>query len=223
MPHCRLKNLSTTDAMKKSFLGSATFHAAILLAALFGLPVAKMAEIIPPEAIQVDISNITDNTKVKAQTKSDEPPSEKPKPKASKAIEKVKPKEKVADEVKLAAKEPSKTEPPPEPPKPEPPKPKPPKLEPKVEPPPKKVEDLPVDPDPLKAMLAAEEKKVEEEKKAEEKKQAAEKKKADKKLADKKAAPPPELRANILDFYINQPIQLSDKARQELQALKQSN
>lgn len=43
------------------------------------------------------------------------------------------------------------------------------------------------------------------------------------KLADKKAAPPPELRANILAFYTNRPNQLSDKARQELQSLKQSN
>ena len=170
--------------MKKSILGSASFHAAILLAALFGLPVAKMAEIVPPEAIQVDISNITDNTKVKAQTKSEEAPTEKPKPKTSKAVEKVKPKEKVTEEVKVAAKEPAKAEPPPELPKPEPPPPEP-KKQP---PPPKKVEDLPVDPDPLKAILAAEEKKLEEEKKAEEKKQVADKKKAEKKLAEKKAA-----------------------------------
>ena len=94
--------------MKKSFLGSATFHGAIIIAALFGLPAAKVPDIIPPEAIQVDISNITDNTKVKAQTKSDDKPKDKPKPKASEAVEKVKPKEKVSEEKKVALKEPQK-------------------------------------------------------------------------------------------------------------------
>ena len=42
-------------------------------------------------------------------------------------------------------------------------------------------------------------------------------------LADKKVVPTPELRANILAFYNTPPPQLSDKARQELEALKQSN
>ena len=168
--------------MKKSFLGSATFHGAIILAAVFGLPQAKVPEIIPPEAIQVDISNITDNTKVKAQTKSEEKPKEKPKPKASEAIEKVKPKEKVSEEKKVAMKEPEKAEPPP--PKPE----EKPEPKPKKEPPPKKVEDLPLDSDPLKDMLAAEDKKLEEDKKTEEKKADEKKKAEEKKKVDEKAA-----------------------------------
>jgi TolA protein len=160
--------------MKKSVLGSVSFHAMILLIALFGLPSTKPFEIQPVEAVQVDISNITDTTKVKAQTKSDDKPVEKPKPKASKAIEKAKPQEKVAEEKKVAPKEPAKQEPPP----PEPEK--------KVEE--KKVEDAPVDPDPLKEMLEAEDaqlKKVEaEKKKLEEKKKKDEAKK--KKAEDEK-------------------------------------
>jgi TolA protein len=160
--------------MKKSFLGSVSFHALLVLAALFGIPNAKPFEIQPVEAIQVDISNITDTTKVKAQTKSDEPPTEKPKPKASKAVEKSKPQEKVTEEKKVAAKEPEKQEPPPPEPekkKPEPEKPKEPE---------KKVEDTPVDPDPLKDMIEAEDaqlKKAEEKKKDEAKKKKAEEEK----------------------------------------------
>jgi colicin import membrane protein len=176
--------------MKKSFLGSVSFHALIVLAALFGIPTAKPFELKPVEAIQVDISNITDQTKVKAQTKSDEKPAEKPKPKASKVEEKTKPQEKVTEEKKVAAKEPAKEEPPPPEPekKPEPEKPKEPE---------KKVEDTPVDPDPLKDMLIAEEaelKAAEEQKKKDEekkKKDEAKKKKAEeekKKKEDEKAA-----------------------------------
>jgi TolA protein len=176
--------------MKKSFLGSVSFHTLILLVALFGIPSAKPFEIKPVEAIQVDISNITDNTKVKAQTKSDEKPVDKPKPKVSRSVEKAKPQEKVTEEKKVAAKEPAKVEPPP----PEPEK--------KVEPPKKveekKVEDTPVDPDPLKQMLEAEDaqlKKAEEEKKKDEekkkkaeiKKQKAEEEKKKKEEADAKA------------------------------------
>jgi TolA protein len=148
--------------MKKSVLGSVSFHALILLVAIFGIPATKPFEIEPVEAIQVNISNITDNTKVKAQTKSDAKPVDKPKPKVSKSEEKAKPVEKVTEEKKVAAKEPAKVEPPPKP-------------EEKVEPPKpveeKKVEDAPVNPDPLKQMLEAEDaqlKKVEEEKKKEE-------------------------------------------------------
>jgi TolA protein len=159
--------------MKKSALASVSFHALILLVALFGIPATKPFEIQPVEAIQVDISNITDNTKVKAQTKSDEKPVDKPKPKVSKSDVKTKPVEKVTDEKKVAAKEPAKIEPPP----PEPEK--------KVEPPKpveeKKVEDKPVDSDPLQQMLEAEDAKLkqaeEQKKKDEEKKQKAEAKK----------------------------------------------
>ncbi len=70
--------------MKKSFFGSISFHAAIILAALLGIPATKPFEVQPVEAIQVDISKISDATKVKAQTKSDDKPAEKPKPKAVK-------------------------------------------------------------------------------------------------------------------------------------------
>ncbi len=176
--------------MKKSALASVSCHALILLVALFGIPATKPFEIQPVEAIQVDISNITDNTKVKAQTKSDEKPVDKPKPKVSKSEEKAKPVEKVTEEKKVAAKEPAKVEPPP----PEPEK--------KVEPPKpveeKKVEDKPVDPDPLQQMLEAEDaqlkqadeqKKKDEEKKkkAEAKKQKAEEEKKKQEVADAKA------------------------------------
>jgi colicin import membrane protein len=164
--------------MKKSFLGSVSFHVAILLAALFGIPTAKPFEVQPVEAIQVDISKISDTTKVKAQTKSDEKPADKPKPKAVKTPEKVKPQEKVAEEKKVAAVEPAKQEL--TPPKPEK------KVEKPVEKPvEKKVEDTPVNPDPLKQMLEAEEaelKLAEEQKKKDEakkKKDEAKKKKAE--------------------------------------------
>ena len=142
--------------MKKSALGSLSFHALIVLVALFGIPATKPFEIQPVEAIQVDISNITDNTKVKAQTKSDEKPVDKPKPKVSKSDIKTKPVEKVTEEKVVAAKEPAKVEPPPK----------------QTEE--KKVEDTPVDPDPLKQMLEAEDAQL---KQAEEKKKKAETKK----------------------------------------------
>ncbi len=142
--------------MKKSALGSLSFHALIVLVALFGIPATKPFEIQPVEAIQVDISNITDNTKVKAQTKSDEKPVDKPKPKVSKSDVKTKPVEKVTEEKVVAAKEPAKVEPPPK----------------QTEE--KKVEDTPVDPDPLKQMLEAEDAQL---KQAEEKKKKAEAKK----------------------------------------------
>jgi TolA protein len=165
--------------MKKSFLGSISFHALILMVALFGIPSAKPFELKPVDAIQVDISKITDSTQVKAQSKSDEKPLEKPKAKASKSVEKVKPQEKVTEEKKVAVKEPAKAEPPP----PEPEK----KPEPK-KPEPKKVEDSPLNPDPLKQMLEADEaelKLAEEQKKKDEAKQKKEDDKKKKAEADK--------------------------------------
>jgi colicin import membrane protein len=163
--------------MKKSFLGSVSFHAALVLVALFGLPATKPFEIQPVEAIQVDISNITDKTQVKAQSKSDDKPVDKPKPKAAVVKEKTKPQEKVAEEKKVAAKEPAKEEPPP----PEPEK----KKEPdKPKEPEKKVEDKPIDPNPLKDMLLAEEAEL---KAAEEKKQKEEEKKKKDEAKKKKA------------------------------------
>jgi TolA protein len=166
--------------MQKSFLGSVSLHALILLAALFGIPTAQPFELKPVEAIQVDISKITDSTQVKAQTKSEEKPVEKPKAKASPSVEKVKPQEKVTEEKKVAAVEPTKAEPPPK------------VEEKKVEE--KKVEDTPVNPDPLKQMLEAEEaelKLAEEKKKKDEekkKKDEAKKKKAEEEKLKKEEA-----------------------------------
>lgn len=157
--------------MKKSFLGSVSLHALILLAALFGVQTAQPFEIKPVEAIQVDISKITDSTQVKAQSKSEEKPVEKPKAKASPSVEKVKPQEKVTEEKKVAATEPTKAEPPP-----------------KVEE--KKVEDTPVNPDPLKQMLEAEEaelKLAEEQKKKDEEKKKKDEAKKKKEEAEAKA------------------------------------
>jgi len=168
--------------MKKSALASVSIHALILLVALFGIPAAKPFAIQPVEAIQVDISNITDSTKVKAQTKSDEKPVDKPKPKVSKSDVKTKPVEKVTEEKVVAAKEPAKVEPPPKPEK---------KVEPTKPVEEKKVEDTPVDPDPLKQMFEAEDAQLkqaeEKKKKAEAKKQKAEEEKKKQEEADAKA------------------------------------
>jgi TolA protein len=161
--------------MKKSVGASVAFHGAILAAALITLPATDAFKAPPVDAIQVDISQITDQSRRKAVTTEDVV--KKPQP-ALKKTEVVKPEPapKVADVVKTAAVEEA---PPPEPKKEEP----------------KKVEDKPIDADPLKEMLAAEaakqaadeKKKVEEAKKVEEKKIADEKKKADlKKKADEK-------------------------------------
>jgi outer membrane biosynthesis protein TonB len=133
--------------MRKPVVISIGFHAAILLATLVVLPAPKPFEVKPVEAIQVDISNITDKTQKMATTKEPAPAVEKPAPKQTKVTQDVKPAPKVADEVKTAANEPT---PPPKPVEPEPPKPKP--------TPPKPVEPTPPDPAALNDLL----KKVEE-------------------------------------------------------------
>ncbi len=170
--------------MKRSLAASLSVHGALLLAVLIGMPAPEPFKVEPQEAVQVDISNIGDVTKVMATTKEAVPKQEKPAAQKTEVTKQVKPAPKVAEEEILAAK-PKEPEPAPEPPK---------KPEPE-----KKAEDTPVDPDPLKALLEeqklAEEKKVAEEaalaekKVAEElqKKEADEKKKADaekKKKAD---------------------------------------
>ncbi len=177
---------------RKSLLISLGLHGALVLAALVVLPNPEEFKPKPQESIQVDISNIGAESKKKAQTTAETKPADKPKPKETKTVEKVKPKPKVAEEVKTAAVEPAKEEPPPEPKKEAPP-------EPKKEP---IIEDKPVDSDPLKDLLAEEqkieaenaalaEKKIVEKKKADEKKKKAdEKKKAEaeaKKVADAEA------------------------------------
>lgn len=149
--------------MKRSLTVSASAHLALLVAVLVGLPNPKPFEIDPQDAIQVDISNIGDVTQVKATTKEVVEEKKPPAPEKTETLKEVKPAPKVDDEVIEAAKE-KQPEPQPEPdPKPEE----------------KKLEDKPVDPDPLKQLL--EDQKLEEEKKAAEEAELAEKKAAEEK------------------------------------------
>ncbi len=117
--------------MRKPVVISVGFHAAILLATLVVLPAPKPFEVKPVEAVQVDISQITDKTQKVATAIEAEPVVEKPAPKLTKIVKDEPPAPKVADEVKTAVNEP--TPPPepevktPEPPKPEKPKPEEPK------------------------------------------------------------------------------------------------
>jgi membrane protein involved in colicin uptake len=167
--------------MKKSVMASAGFHAAILMAALVSLPAKEAFRAPPVDAIQVDISQIKDDSKRKATTTEDTKKMAKPAPKKTETVA-PEPAPKVADEIKTAAKEPVADVTPPEPKKEEPKK--------AVL---QKAEDKPLSPDPLKQLLAEDAKKIEEQKKAEEAKKLEEKKKADdvkkaaaKKLAEKK-------------------------------------
>ncbi len=175
--------------MKRSLVTSISFHAVLLGAALVALPSAEEFKVEQLDAVEVDISQITDQSKRKAATTEDVVKVEKPAPKKTEVVQDVKPAPKVADEVKTAAKEPVVEETPPEKAK----------EEPKAEPPKpvevKKAEEKPLDSDPLKQLLAeeelkeAEKKKADEQKKADEKKKVEDKKKADeKKKSDKKAA-----------------------------------
>jgi TolA protein len=162
--------------MKRSLAASLSVHGALLMAVLIGLPNPAPFKVEPQEAVQVDISNIGDVTKVMATTKEAVPKPVKPAAQKTEVTKQVKPAPKVAEEEVVAAKQ-KEPESEPEPVK---------KPEPE-----KKVEDKPVDPDPLKALLEeqklAEDKKIAEEaalaeKKAaeeEKKKQAEEKKKAE--------------------------------------------
>ncbi len=129
--------------MKKPAAISIGFHAAILLATLVALPAPKPFDVKLEEAIQVDITQITDKTQKVATATEAAPKIEKPAPKQTKITKDVPPAPKVADEVKTAANEPAI---PPEPvveKKPEPPKPK----------PPKPVEPTPPDPTALTDLL----------------------------------------------------------------------
>ena len=158
--------------MKRSLAASLSVHGALLMAVLIGLPNPAPFKVEPQEAVQVDISNIGDVTKVMATTKEAVPKPEKPAAQKTEVTKQVKPAPKVAEEEVVAAKQ-KEPEPEPEPIK---------KPEPE-----KKVEDTPVDPDPLKALL--EEQKLEEEKKVAEEAALAEKKAAEqekKKLAEEK-------------------------------------
>ena len=183
--------------MKKPATISIGLHAAILFAALVGFSAPKPFDVKPIEAIQVDISTISDKTQQMATAKDATPEPAKPAPKPTKIVKDVPPAPKVADEVKTAAHEPVK------PPDPTPPesKPDPTPPEPKTPPPdtkaltdllkktepPKQEEPKPVADDALKKILE-EQQAAEDQKKAEEKKKADDlKKKAElKKKADDK-------------------------------------
>jgi len=139
--------------MKRGLAASLGFHAAILAAALVVLP-NPHHDVMPVEAITVDISNIADANKLMATAKDAPAAVEKPAPKKAEVVKKADETLKVADKEVTTAKE-SKAPPPPPPPpeaKPEPPKEEPKKAEP---PPPdaaamadllKEVEDTPPPP-----------------------------------------------------------------------------
>ncbi|WP_373506202.1 hypothetical protein [Aestuariivirga sp.] len=190
--------------MKGSLAGSLVFHAAILVAALVVLPNPKH-EVMPVEAITVDISNIADANKLMAMSKEAEKPTEAPAPKKAEVQKKVDPTLKVADKEKKAAKE-AKPAPPPPPPEPEP-KPVVKKEE------PKKVEPPPPDPDAMaellkKTMEEPPPPKKEEPKKAEKKPE----KKPEKKKPEKKAVA--KLDTAAIEDLINNDAQL-DKQNDE--------
>jgi colicin import membrane protein len=176
--------------MKGSVAASLGLHAAILAAALVVLPNPKH-EVMPVEAITVDISNIADANKLMATSKEAEKPVEMPAPKKAEVIAKTDATVKVAEEEKTAAKEVEAPPPPPPPPEPKPEEPK------KAEPPPpdmdamasllKDVQEEPPPPPP----------KVEPPKKAEEKPKPV--KKPEKKPEKK----PPKLDTAKLEALLN--------------------
>ena len=90
--------------MKGSLAASFGLHAAILAAALVVLPNPKH-EVMPVEAITVDISNIADANKLMATAKDAEKPVEMPAPKKAEIVKKTDETLKVAEEEKKAAKE----------------------------------------------------------------------------------------------------------------------
>jgi colicin import membrane protein len=90
--------------MKGSLAVSLGLHAAILAAALVVLPTPKH-EVMPVEAITVDISNIADANKLMATAKDAKQPVEAPSPKKAEVVRKTDETLKVADEERKAAKE----------------------------------------------------------------------------------------------------------------------
>jgi outer membrane biosynthesis protein TonB len=209
--------------MRKPVVISVGFHAAILLATLVVLPAPKPFEVKPVEAIQVDISNISDKTQQMATTTEPSPAAEKPAPKITKVVKDVKPAPKVADEIKTAAREPNAAPPPePDPPKPEPAKPEPKKPE------PKKVEPLPLDSDPLKQMIveddqkAAEQKKLDDQKKLDEQKKVDDKKKLDAKRKLDKALAEAQDQLNKISGESTAPAKPSEKTGAPKQAAQEA-
>ncbi len=156
--------------MRWSLITSLALHASILAAALVVLPNPDAFKITPQEAIQVDISNIGDQSKRMAMVKEAEKPKEKPAPKKSETVKKSEPAPKIAEKEVKAVKEASAEEPPP--------------------PEPKKEEPKPLDSDPLKDLIKKEvtskpEPKKEEVKKEEPKKAEAKPKEKPKKKKEK--------------------------------------
>ena len=92
--------------MKKPATISIGLHAAILFAALVGFSAPKPFEVKPIQAVQVDISNISDKTQQMATAKEAAPKPVKPAVKPTAVVKDVPPAPTVADEVKTAANEP---------------------------------------------------------------------------------------------------------------------
>ena len=67
--------------MRKSLITSLVLHASILVAAVVVLPNPDKYKVQPQDAIQVDVSQITDESKRKATSKAAEKPIEKAAPK----------------------------------------------------------------------------------------------------------------------------------------------
>jgi len=169
--------------MRKSLITSLILHGAVLVAALIVLPDPDRYKVQPQDSIQVDISQLTDESKRKATTKTVEKPVEKPAPKKTEVVNKVEPAPKVDEKVKTAVKEAVAEPPPPAP---------------KVEEP-KKEEPKPLDPDPLKDLL----KKVEEEPKPKEEVKKAEVKPVKKPEEKKQKKKKPELNTDDIAAFLN--------------------
>ena len=137
--------------MRYSLAISLAVHAAILLAAVIVLPSPDLFKVEEMDSIPVDIVSIEEVSKRQATVKADKPvekPIDKPAP-PKPVVEETKPEPKIAEEIKLAAREPEAAEPPP--PEPEPDLPKPEALEELI----KKTEDVKPKEQPKKAEAPA--------------------------------------------------------------------
>ena len=167
--------------MRKSLITSLVLHGGVLVAALIVLPNSDKFKVQPQDAIQVDISQITDESKRQATSKTAEKPVEKIAPPKTEVVKRVEPAPIVDEKVKTAVKEPVAEPPPPQP---------------------KQEEPKPLDSAPMKELL----KKVEEPTppKKEEVKPKEEIKKAEVKPEDKKPAKKkPELNTDDIAAFLN--------------------
>jgi len=96
--------------MRWSLTASLVFHAAILGAALIVLPNPDAFKVKPQDAIEVDISNIADQSKRMAMVKEAVKPKEKPAPKKAEPVKKTEPAPKIAEKEVKAVKEASEPE-----------------------------------------------------------------------------------------------------------------